>query len=61
LLPYAGAELVGPLPPDIQSYTHFSAAAASASKEADAAKAFIKFLSGADALVVIKAKGMEPG
>ena len=61
ILPYAGAELVGPLPPDVQSYTHFSAAASSASKEADVAKAFIKFLGAPDALAVIKAKGMEPG
>jgi len=61
ILPHAGAELAGPLPPDIQSYTYFSAAAAAASKEADAAKAFIKFLGGPDALAVIKAKGMEPG
>ena len=60
ILPYAGAELAGPLPPDIQSYTYFSAAAA-AGKDADAAKAFIKFLAGPDALSVIKAKGMEPG
>jgi molybdate transport system substrate-binding protein len=61
ILPYGGAELVGPLPPDIQSYTHFSAAVSVASKEADAAKAFIKFLAAPSALAVIKAKGMEPG
>jgi molybdate transport system substrate-binding protein len=61
ILPHPGAELVGPLPPDIQSYTYFSAGVATASKEADAAKAFIKFLAGSDALAVIKAKGMEPG
>ena len=61
ILPYAGAELVGPLPADIQSYTYFSAAVAVASKEADAAKAFIKFLAAPPALTVIKAKGMEPG
>src|SRR5579863_8309928 len=58
ILPYPGAELAGPLPADIQSYTYFSAAASSTSKEADAAKAFIKFLAGTDALPVIKAKGM---
>jgi len=32
-----------------------------ASKEADAAKAFVKFLAAPPALAVIKAKGMEPG
>ncbi len=61
ILPYADAELVGPLPPDIQSYTYFSAGEAAASKEADAAKALIKFLTAPAAVSVIKAKGMEPG
>jgi molybdate transport system substrate-binding protein len=61
ILPYTGAELVGPLPPDIQSYTYFSAVTSSSSKEADAAKAFIKFLAAPSALAVIKGKGMEPG
>jgi molybdate transport system substrate-binding protein len=61
ILPYANAELVGPLPSDIQSYTYFTAGVSVASKEADAAKAFIKFLAAPAALTVIKAKGMEPG
>jgi molybdate transport system substrate-binding protein len=61
ILPYTGVELAGPLPPDIQSYTYFSAAASPTSKETDAAKAFIKFLAAPSALAVIKAKGMEPG
>jgi molybdate transport system substrate-binding protein len=61
ILPYANAELVGPLPSDIQSYTYFSAAVSVASKEVDAAKAFIKFLATPAALAVIKTKGMEPG
>jgi molybdate transport system substrate-binding protein len=61
ILPHPGAELVGPLPPDLQSYTYFSAAISAASKDADAAKAFVKFLAGTEALAVIKAKGMEPG
>jgi molybdate transport system substrate-binding protein len=61
ILPYAGAELAGPLPADIQSWTYFSAAVSAASKETDAARAFIKFLVGPDTQAVIKAKGMEPG
>ncbi len=61
ILPHPGAELAGPLPSDIQSYTYFSAAVSVASKDADAAKAFVKFLAGPPALAVIKAKGMEPG
>jgi molybdate transport system substrate-binding protein len=61
ILPYANAELAGPLPSDVQSYTYFSAAVSAASKEADVARAFIKSLTAPAALVVIKAKGMEPG
>src|ERR1700678_1992896 len=61
ILPYTGAELVGPLPPDIQSYTYFSAVTSSAGKQGYVAKAFIKFLAAPSALAVIKAKGMEPG
>jgi molybdate transport system substrate-binding protein len=61
ILPIAGAELIGPLPKDVQGYTYFSGAVATASKDKDAAKALIKFLTGPDALKVIKAKGMEPG
>ena len=61
ILPYPGAELAGPLPADIQSYTYFAAAVSAASKEADASNAFIKFLAGPDAQAVIKVKGMEPG
>jgi molybdate transport system substrate-binding protein len=61
ILPHPGAELAGPLPSEIQSYTYFSAAVSVASKDADAAKAFVKFLAGPPALAVIKAKGMEPG
>lgn len=61
ILPYANAELVGPLPPDVQTYTYFSAAISTASKETDAARAFIKFLAAPAALAVIKVKGMEPG
>lgn len=61
ILPYANAELVGPLPADIQSYTMFSAGVSAASKAAPAAGALIEFLAAPAAAPVIKAKGMEPG
>jgi len=60
ILPYAGAELVGPLPPEIQSITMFSLGAAAAAKEPEAAKALIKFFTSPEAATVIKAKGLEP-
>jgi molybdate transport system substrate-binding protein len=61
ILPYAGAELVGPLPPDIQFYTDYPAAVAAGSKEAEAAKALIAFLRTPAAAAVLKAKGLTPG
>jgi molybdate transport system substrate-binding protein len=61
ILATAGAELAGPLPADLQSYLVFTASVSSASKNADAATALIKFLTAPAAVPVIKAKGMEPG
>jgi molybdate transport system substrate-binding protein len=61
ILPYAGAELVGPLPPELQLYTVYPAALAADTKEAEAAKALIKFLMSADTIAVLKSKGLSPG
>jgi molybdate transport system substrate-binding protein len=61
LLSVAGTELVGPLPPELQLMTTFTAAVGAQSTAPDAAKAFMKFIGTPEALAVIKAKGMEPG
>jgi molybdate transport system substrate-binding protein len=61
ILPVAGAELVGPLPADIQVNTVFAAGVSTAAKNADGAAALIKFLTSPSAAAAIKAKGMEPG
>jgi len=61
ILPVAGAELVGPLPADIQVNTVFAAGVSTAAKNADGAAALIKFLTSPPAAAAIKAKGMEPG
>jgi molybdate transport system substrate-binding protein len=61
ILPYAGAELVGPIPAEIQLYTVYPAAVAAGTKEADAANALIKFLTAPAAIAVLKAKGLSPG
>jgi len=60
ILPVAGADLVGPLPADIQNYTDFATAAGTSAKQADAAKSLIRFLATPDAARVMKAKGLEP-
>jgi molybdate transport system substrate-binding protein len=61
ILPYAGAELVGPLPPEIQFYTDYPAAIAASAKEPEAGKALIAFLRTPAAAAVLKAKGLTPG
>jgi molybdate transport system substrate-binding protein len=60
ILPFAGADLVGPLPADIQLYTSFAGANSAATKQPDAGKAFFKFLVTPDTAKVMKAKGLEP-
>jgi molybdate transport system substrate-binding protein len=60
LKPIAGIELVGPLPPELQQYTVFSAGIVVGSKEPAAAKALIDFLASAAAAPAITDSGMEP-
>jgi molybdate transport system substrate-binding protein len=60
LLPVPGIDIVGPLPPDIQQITAFSAGLHVAAREADAAKALVRFLTAPAAAPVIRRKGMEP-
>jgi molybdate transport system substrate-binding protein len=60
ILYQAGAELVGPLPPEIQNYTNFPAAVSAGARQADAARALINYLASPDAARVLKAHGLEP-
>jgi molybdate transport system substrate-binding protein len=60
ILTTPGVELVGPLPPEVQSYVVFAAGVSVNSKAPDAAARLIKFLTGPAAIPVIKAQGMEP-
>ena len=59
ILPVRGAELLGTLPADAQSYIVMVAAVGAGSKESKAARDLIAFLTAPSALSVIKAKGME--
>ncbi|MDB5881674.1 MAG: molybdate transporter, periplasmic molybdate-binding protein [Ramlibacter sp.] len=56
-----GLDVVGPFPAELQQEIVFDAAVAANSKDAQAAKAFISFLQTPAAIMVIKAKGMNPG
>src|SRR6202012_5825448 len=60
MLPVPGIDIVGPLPPDLQKITVFSAGIAAVSKEPDAGKALIKFLASPAASAAIVKSGMEP-
>jgi molybdate transport system substrate-binding protein len=63
ILPHAaeGAELAGPLPPEVQLYTAFSIAVGVKAQQPDAAKLLVAFLRAPALVPVLKAKGLEPG
>ena len=60
LKPVKGIDIVGPLPPDLQKITVFSAGIATGSKEPDAGKALIKFLASPAARDALVNSGLEP-
>jgi molybdate transport system substrate-binding protein len=60
ILPYPGAELVGPFPAEIQLTTPFGGAVAANAARPEAAAALLKFLKGPEAAAVFKAKGLDP-
>jgi len=60
LLPVPGIDFVGPLPPDVQEITIFSAGLHARAPHPDAARALIKHLTAPAAAPVIIRKGMEP-
>jgi molybdate transport system substrate-binding protein len=55
-----GVELLGPLPPEVQKITVFSAGIAAGAKDPEAGKALLKFFASAQALPVIVQTGLEP-
>lgn len=61
LMAVPGIDIVGPLPPDIQVMTVFSAGLSTGAKNIEGANALIHFLTTPKAVAVIKAKGMEAG
>jgi molybdate transport system substrate-binding protein len=61
LMPIKGIAYLGPLPPEIQNVTVFSGGVHSATKEADAATALVKFLTAPAAIPAITRHNLEPG
>ncbi len=59
LIGQPGVEVVGPLPPEIQAVTVFSAGVASASADPEAARAFVAYLASAETQEAKRRYGME--
>ena len=60
ILPVAGAELAGPLPPELQILTVHPMAVSMSAASPEAAKSLLDFLRAPAAAALIKAKGMDP-
>jgi len=60
LVHFAGIDYVGPLPGELQRMTMFSAGIHAGAKQADAAKALVKFITAPSAAPIIRKHGLEP-
>jgi molybdate transport system substrate-binding protein len=61
ILPVKGAELVGPLPSELQNIIVYAAGLAPPAAQSGAARTFIAFMAMPEVKELIRAKGMEPG
>lgn len=52
---------VGGLPPEVQRYVTFGAGVSTTTKNPEAARALLRFLTSPNAVPMFKAKGLEPG
>ena len=60
ILPVKGAELVGPLPNELQNIIVYAAGLAAGGAQGGTARAFIAFMATPEVVRLIRAKGMEP-
>jgi molybdate transport system substrate-binding protein len=58
---FEGVDYVGPLPAPVQNYTVFSSGILAGAREAEAARALVRFITSPQAGVVYRRRGMEPG
>jgi molybdate transport system substrate-binding protein len=61
ILPVKGAELVGPLPGELQNIIVYAVGLAAGSRQSGAARALVAFMATPEVARMIRAKGMEPG
>jgi molybdate transport system substrate-binding protein len=57
--PFAGTEYLGPLPKELMEYGRFGAGVLAVAKEAETAKAFIKFMAAPENAPLIRKSAME--
>jgi molybdate transport system substrate-binding protein len=60
IVPVKGVTLAGPLPPELQLYTTYTAALVAGTSSAQAARAWIAYLSGPAGRKALAEKGLEP-
>jgi molybdate transport system substrate-binding protein len=60
LLPIAGIDIVGPIPPEGQKITEYSGGVVVSSKQQTIAQQFLRFLASPEAAATIKKSGMQP-
>lgn len=60
ILPVAGAELVGPLPAELQNVIIYAAGVSPRAADAQAAIAFVSFMRSEQAKQLMRAKGLDP-
>lgn len=61
LLANKGVELIGPFPPELQTYIVLPAGLSTSATEAQAGRDLLKYLTGPEAISLIRSKGYEPG
>jgi molybdate transport system substrate-binding protein len=61
ILPVKGADLVGPLPAELQNIIVYAAGLSARSADGQAARQFVAFMATSQVVHLIRAKGMEPG
>ncbi len=60
LLPIAGTDFIGVLPPEVQRMTVFSAGIATTARQPEAARKMIAYFVSPEAVPVIRMRGLEP-
>ncbi len=61
LLAVQGVELIGPLPPEVQTYIVLPGGVSANAMQSQPARELLKFLTGPAVIPVIRSKGYEPG